>query len=239
MESVYLTLLEFTDRLVSLQTPEEIWGTFVSFANRSGFQFARYLDLPAPGEHMQGKIIYNSAPNAWNEHYARNNYILKDPRVLHLLHTVRPYILDDVLSCPNHTQDQLRILDEAREFGVKGIYDVPLRSPQNTPAMIGLAGENSAPAPDQRIELHLAAIYTDALLRPPAPPPEALPPLTEREHECLQWAAIGKSDHDIGEILGISEKTVNFHIESAKRRYGVSSRVLAAAMAVRAGVVHL
>ena len=38
-------------------------------------------------------------------------------------------------------------------------------------------------------------------------------------------AAQGKSDWEIGRLLGISESTVHKHIEDAKRRFGVSTRI--------------
>jgi LuxR family quorum-sensing system transcriptional regulator CciR len=49
-------------------------------------------------------------------------------------------------------------------------------------------------------------------------------PLTERQRDCLLFAARGKSDSVIAELLDIRPKTVNEHIEAAKRRYSVATR---------------
>jgi DNA-binding CsgD family transcriptional regulator len=51
--------------------------------------------------------------------------------------------------------------------------------------------------------------------------------LTRHERQCLELAAQGKSDWVAGRILGISERTVHNHIEHAKRRLGVATRVQA------------
>jgi LuxR family quorum-sensing system transcriptional regulator CciR len=48
--------------------------------------------------------------------------------------------------------------------------------------------------------------------------------LTQRQFDCLILAAQGKSDWDIGQLLGIAGDTVHQHLEAAKRRYGVASR---------------
>lgn len=48
--------------------------------------------------------------------------------------------------------------------------------------------------------------------------------LTDRQRECLIMSARGKSDSVIGQLLGLSPKTINSYIESAKRRYGVATR---------------
>ena len=50
------------------------------------------------------------------------------------------------------------------------------------------------------------------------------PPLTPRQRECLVLSARGKSDAVIGQLLGLSPRTVNGYIEDAKRRYGVATR---------------
>jgi LuxR family quorum-sensing system transcriptional regulator CciR len=49
-------------------------------------------------------------------------------------------------------------------------------------------------------------------------------PLTERQRDCLLFAAKGKSDSVIAELLNIRPRTVNEHIEAAKRRYSVATR---------------
>ena len=48
--------------------------------------------------------------------------------------------------------------------------------------------------------------------------------VTARESEILGWVAVGKSDWAIGRLLRISGKTVNFHVENAKRKFGVGMR---------------
>ena len=49
-------------------------------------------------------------------------------------------------------------------------------------------------------------------------------PLTDRQRECIILCAQGKSDSVIGQLLGLSPKTVNAYVEEAKRRYGVATR---------------
>jgi DNA-binding CsgD family transcriptional regulator len=61
--------------------------------------------------------------------------------------------------------------------------------------------------------------------------------LSPREIECLQWAAAGKSDADIAVLVGIKPATAHFHIERAKKRLGVKTRVEAVAVGVLHGVI--
>jgi DNA-binding response OmpR family regulator/DNA-binding CsgD family transcriptional regulator len=58
--------------------------------------------------------------------------------------------------------------------------------------------------------------------------------LTTRESEVLIWIARGKSNRDISDILGISPRTVNKHLEQIFTKLGVENRASAAALAVTA-----
>jgi LuxR family quorum-sensing system transcriptional regulator CciR len=49
-------------------------------------------------------------------------------------------------------------------------------------------------------------------------------PLTQRQRDCVIEVARGKSDTVIAQLLGLRPRTVNEYIESAKRRYLVSTR---------------
>ncbi|MDK4706320.1 response regulator [Rhizobium sp. CNPSo 4062] len=60
--------------------------------------------------------------------------------------------------------------------------------------------------------------------------------LTQRESEVLLWLAKGKSNRDIGEILGLSARTVNKHLEQIYVKLGVENRASAAVKA--AHVLH-
>ena len=55
--------------------------------------------------------------------------------------------------------------------------------------------------------------------------------LTPRETEVLSWLAKGKTNRDIGDILGMSHRTVNKHLEHIFEKLGVETRAAAAALA--------
>lgn len=60
--------------------------------------------------------------------------------------------------------------------------------------------------------------------------------LTAREAEVLLWISKGKANRDIGEILGLSSRTVNKHLEQIYVKLGVENRASAAVKA--AAVLH-
>ena len=61
--------------------------------------------------------------------------------------------------------------------------------------------------------------------------------LSGRETECLLWVSRGKSSADIGQIVGLSPRTVDSYIEKACAKLRVRTRIEAVAAAVRAGII--
>ena len=98
------------------------------------------------------------------------------------------------------------------------------------------------PGPDGSLVVHfvpageasqLSFLYLQCESKPvAAAPPAMIPGLTPREGEVLSWVARGKTNADIGSILGISEKTVDKHLQHIFPKLGVETRTAAAAVAL-------
>lgn len=80
-------------------------------------------------------------------------------------------------------------------------------------------------------------LLDEAPVAPPADTAPATPrcvaatyQLTAREHEVLMWLAKGKTNRDISDILGMSPRTVNKHLEHVYIKLGVETRAAATAL---------
>ncbi|WP_268844060.1 response regulator transcription factor [Aeromonas australiensis] len=60
-----------------------------------------------------------------------------------------------------------------------------------------------------------------------------------RELEVCHWAAEGKQVSDIAQILGITPRTVTFHLERITEKLGASSKSQAISLALKQGLVRL
>lgn len=63
--------------------------------------------------------------------------------------------------------------------------------------------------------------------------------LTKQEIECLRWCKEGKTNWEIGGILRISEKTVEFHLGNAMKKLGAGNRITAVVRGLRLGLIAL
>lgn len=62
-------------------------------------------------------------------------------------------------------------------------------------------------------------------------------PLSRRELQCLAWVSRGKTSWETGMILGLSERTVNFHLRNASRKLNVYGRQASVTQAIRLGLL--
>jgi DNA-binding response OmpR family regulator len=61
--------------------------------------------------------------------------------------------------------------------------------------------------------------------------------LNEREADCLTWSARGKTSIEIAIILGLSKRTVDFHVENARRKLNAATRIEAVVKATSGGLI--
>lgn len=117
-------------------------------------------------------------------------------------------------------------------------FVVPTFESNGAVGLVCVAGADVALDTHARGVLSLASVYLYARLcaGPPAAPRPATH-LTRREREVMRWIVKGKTDWEIGQILLISKKTVNYHIENVKRKYGATTRMQAVMAALQEGLL--
>lgn len=133
-----------------------------------------------------------------------------------------------------------QLLEAAAQGG--DVYVVPVGNDTTTLGLVVFAGGSLELTPFARAILFVAAYaaltHAVGLAMAPAPTGKRAPgSLTDREAECLRWLSVGKSDSEISIILGISPRTVRFHIDNAKVKLGAATRIQAVAKALRESAI--
>lgn len=67
--------------------------------------------------------------------------------------------------------------------------------------------------------------------------PNQTPLLSARELECLEWSARGKTSQEIGQLLGITQHTVYFHLKNTAAKLGVYGSRHAVSQAIMRGII--
>lgn len=84
---------------------------------------------------------------------------------------------------------------------------------------------------------YIIPFFSEAFKRVSATPSNSSLRLTDKEIEVLNWIKEGKSSWGISVILGVSQRTVEFHVNNIKRKLGVSSRPQAVAVGLQLGLI--
>lgn len=139
--------------------------------------------------------------------------------------------------------DQMR--DEFGSVGINYGVSVTIHDPVGGYAGIGISTDLSRRETDRLIGRTLSEVFAlchflhNAMVRLTGAPPPQRPAveLTERERDCLLWAARGLCSWEIGEILGIGRDTVDFHLANVRRKFDVPTRTAAVAAAYECGLL--
>ena len=139
-----------------------------------------------------------------------------------------------------------QIYDEAKAFGLRDGFYLPIHQGDGSMLAVSMMAKQKLPESRATLAaLHMLAIYYHiaaerlGLVTPPAPTSPAKPTLTKRQLECLKWVRAGESSWEIGQILNLSEHTVNEHLQAARRRLGVRTTTQAVLEAAARGLIKL
>ncbi|MGD8569083.1 MAG: LuxR C-terminal-related transcriptional regulator [Gammaproteobacteria bacterium] len=179
-------------------------------------------------------IVNHSYNDRWGEIYFENDFIEVDPVVNYSLKTNQAFTWVNAFKNLD-TQNR-----KAREF-VTMAGDYQLRDglahtvgDRENGTLLSLSMEHPNNPYYTQILNHVTPHLHEAMQRINARSASVdLPELTHREYEVLQWTGEGKSSWEIGMILGISERTVKYHINNVKSKLNAVNRAHAVAKAFR------
>jgi LuxR family quorum sensing-dependent transcriptional regulator len=235
-------VFDWIDGLEGLPSADEVWQSFLVFSRRYGFYYGAIVDLQNHRRTLDN-VLSLTWPGPWRQRYATEKYLRRDPSVRALAYTCEPYTWMEGLEFDDYSRAERNIVFEASEYGLRGGFVVPIAGIRSGTAIVSVAGEQTDLSGRDRAQLHFAAIYAQTRIRTLTAAekhaPAMRPHLSLRERECLEWAAMGKSDWEIGEILSISARTAGSHIERAKQKLGVATRIQAVVIALQHGSISV
>lgn len=183
------------------------------------------------------------------EYWKDRGFALKSPFVLAARFLAEPFYFDKDAFATWRPSDRLAGIDATKTSGemrVASAVIAPAHLPGGIIGAIVWARPDPHPGLPQTFEawaprLHAAALrflsaYHEAR---GALPSAANGRLTRREIQCLKWAAAGKTDNMIAELVHISAPTVRFHLKNAAEKLRVIGRAQAVREAAALGYVGL
>jgi len=220
---------QFLELLDRVATADDLTLAMVEICALLGFQhfaLTHHVDLvrvSAPA------IRLHNYPAEWAAFYDEQGLGVSDPvhRASHL--TGKGFRWSRIGAMIPLTAFDRRMLDLGRAQGIGDGFTVPANVPGEARGSCSFANATDLPLPEAML---LAAQLADTfdfesarrLWSVRTPHTGKCKPLTDRQRDCVLWAARGKGDWEVSRILNLSEETVAGHIKQACERYGVNKR---------------
>jgi DNA-binding CsgD family transcriptional regulator len=206
----------------------------VDFAHEMDFDLVSALLVTEQATSVEPHMVYvGNRPKDFHEHAADPVLARKDPVLTRLRTFGLPFMYDQRFYVEHDAGD---LWEVAAPYGFKTGICVALRLSDKRQFLLGLDRErplrrNSPRTTRLLADLQLLAVHAQEAVQrlmvaaeADLPPVPVVPDLTARELEVLRWAMHGKSAWATGELLGLSEHTVNFHFRNIHRKLGVASK---------------
>jgi LuxR family transcriptional activator of conjugal transfer of Ti plasmids len=241
MKSAEHTFQEFVDAVHTADNEAEFERVATRLTRHLGFRWFAYLRLMdyAP-------VLISSYPKSWTDRYFDLGYQRLDPVVQRARRERGLFSWGGTAPRPIGTREQRRFFDEAMTFGISSGITVPISGGFGRMAAFTLATDEPIARAerllaDSRDVVHLTGLYfhTHATVKlgQNSDPPAGTAILTQRERQCLAWAAQGKTVADTAVLAEIAPRTVVFHLENARRKLGAASITQCVAEALRRGLL--
>jgi len=220
------------------RTEDAVFAALANIVRSIGFTYCAFgLHIP-PVKCAERDLWFTNFPPAWYGHALGFSHMDTDPLISAALHRAVPVIWgDDASSGKCLGQDPCS--SEVRHGLTLAVHG---RDQETGLLSIARAGPPITGAELDEIEgklcwlCHVAndAIQTIAARRDSGSYQE----LSAREREVMRWTAAGKTAYEVGRILGITTRTVNFHVAKVLWKLNVPNKTQAAVKATVLDLMH-
>ncbi len=186
-------------------------------------------------------VVDISYPSGWMDRYMEKGYARIDPIFRNHFSRYETQIWSETFAQAASAEEKA-FLKEAGSFGLREGITLGMPSKRSSIAsLFSFNGNRLSEHPRHAGMLEYLTPHLHAALVASSPwrAIENSPHLSSREREILQWATIGKTNWEISAILGISERTVKFHIRNVMVKLGASTRTHMVALGLRNGLIEL
>ena len=192
-----------------------------------GFDYFALVDHSSLSATGGGFVRLDNYPQGWVEELTLAGLAADDPVHLASRRSNRGFGWRELEVLIRLEPRHCDILQRSRAHGLGSGFTVPANVPGEPSASCSFAIASGRVLAAERLgcaEL-IGAHALDAArrLRPRRPRPEP-PHLSRRELDCLRLIALGKTDWEIGRILGLSTETVRQYVKQARAAYDAVSR---------------
>ena len=218
-----------------------IW--MLRFARGLGFYGARYIHIGIRWwDLVQTETPLRFLSTSDMPEDEDKDWLLRDPSVARAQTGFVPFAWS-TRTGEGSTELQRHWLERERSRGISAGVAVPVQDSASGPAYLSLFGFDEAAAADlidrHAPELAFVAAQFHTLAKLLVEPCDWAPPLSRREIEILRLAALGKTYQESAEVLGVSHRTIEYHLRKASEKLGAVTKIRAVVLALSMGLTKV
>ncbi|WP_349509721.1 autoinducer binding domain-containing protein [Bradyrhizobium sp. Tv2a-2] len=205
----------FVDRVTESTGPDELQSSMADIAAALNFSSFAYLALPhEPAEPAKSPKVSSTYPPLRTARYLWHHYERFDLVVGQAIRHDLPFRWGLGLGLRLQSKSQRQLFEEAARFAFRCGFTIPIHDSRGAISALTFATNERRIDFERTIDEHANVLRVLAMffhasarltLRSDRVVDGVL--LSSRQFECLEWSSRGKSAWEIGNILGISERT--------------------------------
>lgn len=232
----YLSVLE-------AKTRPDLRDRIIAFAENLGFERVGAVTIVERPLEEPMFASLNNTPVAYSDRANSPSRARRDPVARHCKRSSVPIVWSQSTYVEAGLGSEW---EEQAPFGYANGIGVALHLPKGRHFLFGLDRSERLPGSAHEVtrlvaELQLFAVHAceaaERLVMPAMAGNDG-PSLTPRELECLRWTMEGKTAWEVGNLLGISERTAVLHVNNATHKLDCVSKHQAVIKAMRLGLIH-
>ncbi|GEO79989.1 LuxR family transcriptional regulator [Pararhodospirillum oryzae] len=249
-----LAVEDFTARLRNCATAGECWTQMRETFDRLGFPHVSYGGVFSP--HLRADLhretLYRTHfPADFVTQYEQNEHLRHDIVVQWAFRFDQPASWRHLRTRLTHARREEAVWRDALAFGVRNGVSVPLRfGRESSPGGLFLSATGLGDEDWDELTRHygpslilMAYLFHDAMQKFPLfdnrlNPHDRVVQLSDRERDCLLWAARGCQVSEMADHLRLAERTIEHRLRSARRKLSARTTAQAVARALSLGLLR-
>ena len=237
--SILTDVQTFIDESRKTQTMDDLYNLVQAISCEMSFDYfalVHHADLrlirPMASQFVADDfIILGNYPHSWTDRYVSEGIIAIDPVLMASQATSVAFAWDSIPELIRLTVSQRNYLEQTRRAWLGDGFTIPANIPGQSYGSCSFAVAAGRDVPMEHFAMaQSVGVFAFEAARKLVRREQGIPHfepvrLTHRQLECIVLVARGKTDWEIGKILGISEETVKQHLKDARERYDVPKRV--------------
>ncbi|MBB5571621.1 autoinducer binding domain-containing protein [Rhizobium sp. BR 318] len=230
---------DYIDEITGLKTQFDVFRFMKRLTEAYRCRAFMVLNLPpVTSFELQSNSVINNWPAELLATYDQEGLMTSSPVLRRLRGSTLPFVHE---TTANTNRDDARaqlIAALFERFRMTRCLYLPTHDASGLRGAISLAGDRELFTAEEIKDLCYVAIYVfDRLAEIRNMDIRVTDALTDREIDCLNWTAAGKTSAEIAEILTLSEHTVNHYLNRATKKLDTVNRTQAVAKALRVGLI--